>query len=385
MKKNKLSNMKLTSVDLVNRGANQDANIVFYKSDTPPEAEPERHVLKKAFDYLKSLFTDDEPSTISKSDIAAEYDDYAVQLCKSFDSIIDDNALNTDGKTAMLQKSIQEFAAFMTEAAPLWAASQSVAKSEELPELIAKAEIPDNEDDLFIMDNVNKNDRKESEDMDLSNLTPTEQEIYKSLITKANGGKVPPEFMVDEGETKKPKKPLFVPDDDMDDMDDMEDMEGTQKGCKTKKACNTKKGCDPNVNKSDIPEFILNAINKSEEFIKAQEIRELQEVAKKYENLGINAEEFGQKMYELRKSDKDAYDYYIGILDKQATAFEKSGLFSEIGKSGAAYSTQGGDVIAKAESMAAEIRKSAPEMTYDEAMAQVWLSHPELVDEYEGR
>lgn len=54
-----LKNMKLTSVDLVNRGANQEADICLFKGmNTDPEEEP-RTISKSdpnRFDYIIEAF-----------------------------------------------------------------------------------------------------------------------------------------------------------------------------------------------------------------------------------------------------------------------------------------------------------------------------------------
>lgn len=336
MKKNKLTDIKLKSVDLVNRGANQDADIVFYKSDNPPE-ETEKSTLKKAFDYLKQLFSE-EDNSVTKSDIVKEYDGYAAQLCASFDTVFEKDGMNAEEKTAIMQKSITEFADFMSMAAPIWASGCSVAKSDKLTDIIAKAETPGNSEG---------EKGKENENMDLSKLTPEEQETFKSLQAKINGGAEPPK--------KEEKDPVVEP--PKPDVTKSED-----------------------VNKSDIPEFVKVALKKSEEFIEAQGLKDMKEVAKKYEVLGEKADELGQHLYELKKSDNALYDASIALLDRQVEAIEKSGIFTEIGKSGA----HGGetDVVKKAEGMAAEIRKSAPGLTYEQALAQVWESNPEMMNEY---
>lgn len=337
MKKNKLSNMKLSSVDLVNRGANQDANIVFYKSDTSPD-ESYRQSLKKAFDYLKGLFKDDEPETVEKSDIVKEYDSYATQLLKSFDSIIDDTELDTESKTEKMQKSIQEFSAFMTSAVPVWANCQSVAKSDKLSEMIAKAENPDNEV-------VEEHTRKESEDMPLSKMSPEQkQELYKQLKAEFEGVEEP----------KEPKEPVVEP---------------------TTKS--------DNVAKSDVPEFVLNAIKKNEEFMESLQVKEMQEVAKKYEVLGEKADELGQQLHDLKKSDNKLYETSIAMLDRQVEAINKSGLFTEIGKSGANHTAGGGDVVSKVESIAKSYMDKDDNLSYQEAMVKAWEAHPELAEEYE--
>lgn len=349
MKKNKLTDIKFTSVDLVNRGANQDANIAFYKSDTPPAEDGERNVLKKAYDYLKGLFGNEEPETITKSDIANEYDGFATQLLKSLDGIIADEELNGNEKAEKMQKSIDGFSAFMNQAAPIWAENRSVVNSSEYDKMIIKADEITN--------------RKENVEMKHSALTADEQSLLKSLLAKISGAEEKPENEppIDEGEDKD-KKPPFVP-----------PVEGEE----------TKKG-EGTVNKSEnIPEFVSKALERAESFMAAQELKEMTEVAKKYEVLGEKPDELAQQLYDLKKSDSKLYDTSIAMLDRQVDAIAKSGIFTEIGKSGAAHSYTGSDTVSKVETIAKSFMDGDSNLSYQEAMVKAWEAHPELVEEYE--
>ena len=70
----------------------------------------------------------------------------------------------------------------------------------------------------------------------------------------------------------------------------------------------------------------------------------------------------------------------IAVLDASVQTVEKSGAFSEIGKS-----TSGGqsDAWAQIEKHAEAIQKSAPTMTWNQAIDKACEQHPELVAEYE--
>ena len=76
----------------------------------------------------------------------------------------------------------------------------------------------------------------------------------------------------------------------------------------------------------------------------------------------------------------------IGILDRNIAMVEKSGVFSEIGKS---FSNSSAAYIKKsaAESKIDTIAKGYMEkdsaLTYNAALAKAWEDHPELLDEYE--
>lgn len=110
------------------------------------------------------------------------------------------------------------------------------------------------------------------------------------------------------------------------------------------------------------------------------EDRELAEVTKKYEIIGKKPEELVPLFKSLKAAGGAAYDQMIAVLDASVQTVEKSGAFSEIGKS-----TSGGqsDAWAQIEKHAEAIQKSAPTMTWNQAVDKACEQHPELVAEYE--
>ena len=132
----------------------------------------------------------------------------------------------------------------------------------------------------------------------------------------------------------------------------------------------------------EVPDFVKNAIAKSEEFMTRIEKQEMTEIAKKYAILGEKPEELGEKLYNLKKSDETMYNTCIAMLDGQVALIEKSGLFSEVGKSDRGLSTAGG-AVAKAEAKAQEIRKADPTLSYEAAIAKAW-EDPVLMAEYDA-
>ena len=124
------------------------------------------------------------------------------------------------------------------------------------------------------------------------------------------------------------------------------------------------------------------ALKRMEGLAKSIEMKEYAEIAKKYAPLGEKEDELAQTLYDMKKSDPASYDKFIAILDKSLGMVEKSGLFSEIGKSAGGYSTTGG-VEAKADAKAKEIMKSNPNMDYGTAIAKAW-EDPDLMAEYDA-
>lgn len=138
----KLKNIKLTSVDLVRSGANQEADICLYKSADPQEApekptEDEKGIFKRFINWLfeEAQEAPYEPQNVEKKDPQPEeaesfdevqerkepnetLDDYLDALEYSYISIQLDEALNESEKKEYMQQSLQEFNEAMEELIP---------------------------------------------------------------------------------------------------------------------------------------------------------------------------------------------------------------------------------------------------------------------------
>ena len=205
--------------------------------------------------------------------------------------------------------------------------------------------------------------------IDKSVFTPEELETYKALIAKATvDPKAGEEEMEDE--RPEPRRREFREEWSEEDVDT--EKCGPKKS-DTEKACDTKKSADPALEA---------AMEKLEKLEKSLAMKEFTDIAKKYAPLGENEDELAQTLYDMKKSNEANYEAYINVLDKSLNLVEKSGIFAEIGKSGAAYGASGG-TIGKVEAIANEIRKSNPEMSYEASIAKAWENNPELIAEYE--
>lgn len=131
---------------------------------------------------------------------------------------------------------------------------------------------------------------------------------------------------------------------------------------------------------AEVAPEIKDAMERLETMEKSFAMKEFTEIAKKYAPLGEKEEELAKTLYEMKKSNQANYDAYIGVLDKSLDLVEKSGVFSEIGKS--ASGTTGG-AVEKVEAAADEIMKSDASISRVEAIAKAWEEHPEFVAEYE--
>ena len=112
------------------------------------------------------------------------------------------------------------------------------------------------------------------------------------------------------------------------------------------------------------------------------EDRKLTEVAKKYAIIGKKEEELVPLFKSLKAAGDTAYQDMIAVLDQAVDTVEKSGAFSEIGKSGHGLGTVGA-VEAKIETIAKGYMEKDSSMDYALAVAKAWEDNPQLVDEYE--
>lgn len=201
--------------------------------------------------------------------------------------------------------------------------------------------------------------------IDKSVFTPEELETYKALIAKATVDPEAAEEAMEEERPEFPPKKKRV----MEDEAFTEEKEVDE----TEKSCRTRKSADPQLSA---------ALQRLETLEKSIAMQEFNEIAKKYAPLGENEEELAQTLYDMKKSNEANYNAYISVLDKSLSLVEKSGIFTEIGKSGAGYSTAHG-TVGKVEAIAAEIRKSNPDMSYEASIAKAWENNPELIAEYD--
>lgn len=151
-------------------------------------------------------------------------------------------------------------------------------------------------------------------------------------------------------------------------------------GSNTEKVEPMKKSAEP-----EVPQFVKDAIAKSEEFIEGVQKKEMVEVAKKYEILGQKPEELGAQLYDLKKSNEKMYNTCISMLDGQLALIEKSPTFAEFGKSGhRGNPVAGGSAEDKIEAKAREIMKADPHISHTDAVAKAWFENPDLADEYDS-
>ena len=196
--------------------------------------------------------------------------------------------------------------------------------------------------------------------IDKSLFTPDELAQYEALLAKAI---VNPEENEEEMEEDIPpalsRRAAPEPEEE-------EEVEAEKRSAR--------KSADPLAKALELATARLDALEKS------NETRELAEVAKKYSVLGEDEKELTETLYALKKSSPENYEAYIKVLDKSLDLMQKSGLFSEIGKSGRGVRGSAEDRIEKA---ASDMQKADPSLTREEAIVKAWDANPDLLAEYE--
>lgn len=371
-KRTKLKKIELTSVDMVRRGANQEAYINLYKSAgdpaepnapseppaTPNPGEIPQGMWKSIAEVVKGFLGKGEGEAAYPEDIgmtpeelekAAETfqtkremqevrDDrwrYHDALNMSIDSILEDCTLTVERKEEMLAESILQFSnAYMEMCEKLLKATANT-NTVTQPAEVGKSqdEAPDN-----------KEEGEEEMKIDKSRFTQEELEQYEALINK---GKV-------------------------------EDDEPEKKNPEDKKEENLEKSAEmhPEVKK---------ALEDMEVLKKNMEMKEMADIAKKYAPLGKKEDELAATLYEMKKSNQANYDAYISVLDQNLELLNKSGIFEEIGKSG--YGSASGvaksEPVAKIEGIAKGYMEKDPSLDYNTAVAKAWENNPDLMAAYD--
>lgn len=405
MAKSKLKDLKITKVDFVDAGANQQADVLLFKNKegapAPAATEPAHQSMVKRF--LAGVMSIAKREGIEQTEIeeiakgcdAETFDEkfQSAQLRKTTDeiwdfcyflqdslcSIVRDADVAAADKGTMMSQSLAEFNEAVTAAIALWASGTPTKVLKSAPEMtaeqieVAKARLA-----AIIAkstgtepagttnpgtDPVTKTTKGVDEDMkiDKSKLSP-EQLAQLEEIEKVAG--IQEETEPAAGGVAKSTEPAAT--------EPAAEPAATDPAPATEPAGNEDiyKGLHPAVAAE------LKALRKRAD---EAEDRELAEVAKKYEIIGKKPEELVPLFKSLKAAGGAAYDQMIAVLDASVQTVEKSGAFSEIGKSTSGQS----DAWAQIEKHAEAIQKSAPTMTWNQAVDKACEQHPELVAEYE--
>ncbi len=401
----KLKNLSVTSVDLVDRGANPDAHIRLFKRKQETDTDTDEGIIRKFLAWLKKGYEDaaggggnvDEPVNNVEKDattfadnisreqmraVTSEMYDCCYALSDSLCSIICDKDLSADAKKTLMSQSLDEFTETVRGALAHWAAGKKmesqkdgeesgIQKSAEqertFAKLWSKYEKGFSPSEAQETSKQNEMEVMETMKIDKSRMTPEEQATLAEFEKK---------YGVGDG---------AAADDDAKEADKKTPDGGVAKGADIQHAEPDAGAAElhPDVKKalSEYQELMKRQSAEVEELKKSLEIERLTAVAKKYEVLGKKADELAVKLYDLKKAGGTVYDDYVALLDENVTALTKSGLFGEIGKN-----TQGSAGTEQTIGIkAAELAKSAEGgMTTPEAIIKAFEENPELAAQYEA-
>lgn len=385
----KLKNLEVTKVDFVDAGANQQADILLYKNKDgqPANENKEDSKFKK---FLTSIFSIAKKAGIEQSELesiakgceAETFDDKVKnkQLSKTTDEIWDfcyclqsslcsivlDNDVALEDKSSLMIQSLNEFTSTVTSAISLWAngTPSKILKSDNnqmTTEQISYAKkrleqlIEKSKSDEDIVPKIENNTEKGVDvDMkiDKSKLTPEEIAQLDAIEKKAG---IPDETT--------PAKPVAKSTETEPSSDPTPATEGEEE--------DVYKGLHPAVAEE------LRALRKRAD---EAETRELTDIAKKYEIIGKKTDELVPLLKSLKTANNGSYEQMLSVLDATVETVNKSGAFTEIGKSGNGDTS---DAWSQIEKHADDIQKSAPTMTRAAAITKACEQHPDLLKEYE--
>lgn len=399
-KPHKLKDLKITNVDFVDQGANRRADILITKRkdrtegalrkaweaiskalgfDTPepagtgrtepadPAGEPEGAdpVKKDARDF------DTQIGTANLDAIFQEIWKFTDAIGASLRSILSDENIADEDRLSLMEQSIDQFSAAVRKAAAKWSAKQlsniAKARGDGAPPAAGTG---------------NPEGETKHMKIDKSKMTKEERETFEALMKKYSVNEEPEGASGAANPVKKDgaSGAKAAGNDDPDD-----DPDGTAKcgGRPVHKSAEdeAKNSADP------IVKSLMDEIADLKKYKENAEQRELEGIAKKYEPLGMKAEDLVPTLKNLKAMGGDAYGKYIATLDTSLSLQEQSGMFDEIGKSARGMSGAGAHgqstAEAKIEGIAKSMCEKDPDLSYNIAKARAWAQNPDLYEQYE--
>ena len=303
--KTKLKNLSLTSVDFCQQGANPDAHIKLHKSADLPknnDSSTDRSAFERFSAFFKRAFTSaatevqKDAQTFgniqTQQDLNESLWKYQDAFRDSLRSIALDDELENTAKRELTLQSLSEFNDVMTQ----WAADM-------YPETpVSKKK--KGEDDM------------DAKNLDLSALSEEEQKTFKGLLGKVKSAtKEEPAAksasQLPSEQTPPTSKPTPAP------------VSATAPTTTQASASAPADGEDPASTDPAMQKAIdrMNSVSeRMEKSLQQQEESAMQEVAKKYVPLGDKQEDLVKTLCTMKASGPDAYDAYVGALDKALAA-----------------------------------------------------------------
>jgi hypothetical protein len=419
----KLKNLKIRKVDFVDEGANPDADIKLFKrkdqgSDVQADSDNGENrsgsILKKLLGFIGKAAgmeqdeIDSAVDEIQKSDsmsfnekinevrnrnIADEMWDICYALQSSLCSILNDEELDSAGAATAMQESLDEFYAVVKESIAKWSngkAASIVSKKNgevseaeldimksavvRLNEVIKKAE-----SDAELMEESKENGpnnnilKGEKEEMglkiDKSKMTEAEKAFYESIEKR---------YGVDDGGSPSAGAASVISVPDVLAPEPSVIKSAAQANIEAEQ---TQQADDPDNIYKGLHPAVKAELEGLKKFREESENKELAEVAKKYTIIGKKEEELVPLLKSLKAAGGTAYNDMIAVLNQAVETVEKSGVFSEIGKSG--HGSNENSAEAKVSGIAKKYMDDDPALSYQDAVAKAWENNPDLLDEYD--
>ncbi|MCX4294329.1 MAG: hypothetical protein OSJ56_09775 [Prevotella sp.] len=411
----KLKNLKVRKVDFVDEGANPDAHIGILKhkageQNTGKSREKGHSFMNRLLSFIgkaagmnqeeidgameeiqkgDSVSFNEKINEVKNWKIADEIWDICYALQASLCSILNDEEMDSTSTAAAMKESLDEFTAVVQESIESWSGGKAVniVKKEEVTETdleIMKSAVErlqaeiqkadkgsgepeetgeDNETGKEESDNNNPKGDEEEMKIDKSKLTDAERAFLESIEKRygteegTGGGKNTPAEPPATEPTAKSKT--------QQEAETHTEQENGGDGIY--------KGLHPAVQAE------LEALKK---FKEDAEDRELGQIADKYAIIGKKREELVPMFKSLRAAGGTAFDDMIAVLDNAVDVVEKSGAFTEVGKSGHG-SASAGQAEEKINTIAKGYMEKDASLDYTSAVAKAWENNPELMEEYE--
>lgn len=419
----KLKNLKIKKVDFVDEGANPDAHIRMVKrKDGEGQSEGENsekgtgNILKKLFGFIGKAAgmnqdeIDSAMEEIQKGDsvsfnekfneaknrkIADEIWDICYALQSSLCSILNDEELDSTSAATAMQESLDEFHAVVQESITKWSSGKAACiakKDDEVSETdleIMKSAVERLNDSIEKACGGTKKPKEKSKDNECGpckkeNPEGDEEEmkIDKSKLTDAERAfleSIEKRYGTEDGGTASGSEPAAPQGQQT--TQTAEDPTVTKSAPKAQTQETPAEQEPDNIYKGLHP-AVAAELEELKKFRQNAEDRELEAVAKKYEIIGKKKEDLVPLFKSLKAAGGTAYNDMITVLDQAVETVEKSGAFSEIGKSGHGGSTDG-SAWAEAEAKAVELMKSKAGLSKTQALDEVFVSDPELASRCE--
>lgn len=420
----RLKNLSISKVAVVDEGANPDAHIRMMKrkdaENQPADGETGKstgNIFKKLFDFIgKAAGMDQEEidsavEEIQKGDstsfsekineannrkIYDEMWDVCYALQSALCSILNDEELDSTSTAAAMQESLDQFYAVAKDSIGKWSGGK--------PAEIVKMDSQVSETDLAIMksaaerlneimekagkagggkkekeekpkedgrDKDNQEGEEEEMKIDKSRLTEAEKAFLESIEKRYGTGEEAPaqeSGVAGQGADSSPAPDAAG--------------QGESSCDSVSKSGNAAEGNAQDDIYKGIHPAVRAELEELKKFREAAEEKEFSEIAKKYVIIGKKEEELVPLLKSLKSAGGTAYKDMLAVLDQTVDAVEKSGVFSEIGKSGHGGSTDGG-AWAEAETKAVELMKSKAGLTKAQAIDEVLMSDPALAERCE--